>query len=318
MTPATPQREIVTLTLNPALDLSTALDRVEAGPKLRCDAPQVNPGGGGINVARAIGALGGHATAMVALGGETGDRVARLVRGSGLALHPLPCPGETRESFAVLETTSGRQFRFVLPGPVWGPGDVQALLAEVTTANPNGFCVISGSQPPGVPADFAARLVALLPVAQMVLDTSGAALAQAVAQPAPGLAVLRMDSEEAEGLTGHPLTTRRDSADYAQALVRAGVASCVIIARGADGSVLAEADLRLFCPAARVPVVSKVGAGDSFVGAYVLARARGEGQAEALSHGVAAASAAVMTEATELCRAEDVARLLPECRAEPV
>jgi 6-phosphofructokinase 2 len=65
-------------------------------------------------------------------------------------------------------------------------------------------------------------------------------------------------------------------------------------------------------------VVSKVGAGDSFVGGYVLAASRGQSKAEALRQGVAAAAAAVMTPATDLCRAEDVARLLPECEVAEV
>ena len=60
-------------------------------------------------------------------------------------------------------------------------------------------------------------------------------------------------------------------------------------------------------------VVSKVGAGDSFVGGFVLALARGQDAGQALAQGVAAAAAAVMTEATDLCRPDDVARLLADC-----
>lgn len=126
-----------------------------------------------------------------------------------------------------------------------------------------------------------------------------------------------MDGEEGEALAGHPLESREETADFAQSLVRAGVAKQVIIARGADGNVLADKDHRIFAKAARVKVKSTVGAGDSFVAAFVLALARGQSNDQALAFGSAAAAAAVTTDATQLCRLEDVMRLLPECTVVP-
>ena len=147
---------------------------------------------------------------------------------------------------------------------------------------------------------------------------SGAALTRAVEHPVAGLEVLRMDGEEAETLAGRRLESRADTADFAVELVARGVARKVIVARGSDGSVLVGPEGRLFCKAPKVKLRSRVGAGDSFVGGYVLGLARGGSEAEALSQGVAAAAAAVMSEATDLCRAEDVARLLPEAWVEAV
>jgi 6-phosphofructokinase 2 len=153
-----------------------------------------------------------------------------------------------------------------------------------------------------------------MPDSRPVLDTSGAALSEAVTHPIPGLEVLRMDGEEGEALAGRALASRADTAAFAQSLVYRGVARTVVIARGADGNVLADANRRFFAPAPKVTVRSTVGAGDSFVAAFVLALARGEGAEAALALGSAAAGAAVMTDATHLCRREDVERLLPECR----
>jgi 6-phosphofructokinase 2 len=181
------------------------------------------------------------------------------------------------------------------------------------SARPGAYGVISGSQPPGVPLDFPARLARAMPGLNVVLDTSGPALHQAVAQPIPGLAILRMDSDEAETLAGSALISRSDSADFAQSLVERGVARQVIVARGADGSVLVDKDHRIFAKAAKVKVRSTVGAGDSFVAGLVLSLARGAPPETALALATAAACAAVMTDATQLCRREDVARLLPEC-----
>ena len=161
--------------------------------------------------------------------------------------------------------------------------------------------------------DFPARLARSMPGLNVVLDTSGAALRDAVAHPIPGLFVLRMDGEEAEEIAGTSLQTRAQSADFAASLVARGVAKHVVVARGADGSVMAEAGRRLFVTAAKVVVKSKVGAGDSFVAGFVLALARGLGSAAALCHGSAAASAAVMTDATQLCKPADAARLQEQC-----
>ena len=313
------QTPILTLTLNPALDMASSVPVMVPDEKLRCSEPQLDPGGGGLNVSRAVHALGGESLALVALGGLTGDRLAVLIRREGVMFLGITGPGETRQSLTVNEASTGRQYRFMLPGPVWHQEDQARVFTLLRAAGkPGGFAVISGSQPPGVPMDFPARLAAAMAGMRVVLDTSGAALVQAVDHPIPDLEVLRMDGEEAEALAARPLETRADTADFAQSLVQRGVAKKVIIARGADGSVLADAHQRLFARAPKVQVNSKVGAGDSFVGGYVLALARGQTEAEALAQGVAAAAAAVMSAATELCRAEDVARLLPEAAVSPV
>ncbi len=308
------QSPILTLTLNPALDMSTEVPSLVPDQKLRCSEPLLDPGGGGLNVSRAVSALGGESLALVALGGLTGDRLAGLIRQEGVPFLALTAPGETRQSLTVTAADTGQQFRFMLPGPLWRDADQERVFLLLrASARAGALGVISGSQPPGVPVDFPARLARSMPGLHVVLDTSGPALRQAVSHPIPGLHVLRMDGEEAEEMAGHSLTTRAQSADFAQDLVKRGVATRVIVARGADGSVLAEADQRLFVTAAKVEVKSKVGAGDSFVAGFVLGLARGQSSAEALALGSAAASAAVMTDATQLCRAADVMRLLPQC-----
>jgi 6-phosphofructokinase 2 len=305
---------ILTLTLNPALDMASTVPMMVPDEKLRCTVPQFDPGGGGINVARAVHALGGDALALVALGGLTGDRLADLLRADGIMFLGITGPGETRESLTVTEEATGRQYRFMLPGPVWSREDQERVFMLLrVTGKPGGIAVLSGSQPPGVPAEFPAQLAAAMTGMKVVLDTSGKPLIEAVTHPIPDLDLLRMDGEEAEAMAGRRLVSRSDTADYAESLVRRGVARQVIIARGADGSVLVEDGKRLFAKAPKVKVVSKVGAGDSFVGGFVLASARGQPVEEALALGVAAAAAAVMTEATDLCRTEDVERLLAEC-----
>ncbi len=315
MTQIPVQIPIVTLTLNPALDMSTEVARLVPDEKLRCAEPVLDPGGGGLNVSRAVMALGGESLALVALGGLTGDRLAGLIRAEGVPFLAITAPGETRQSLTVTENATARQYRFMLPGPKWAEIDQERIFTLLrASARVGAYGIISGSQPPGVPLDFPARLARAMPGLNVILDTSGPALVEAINHPIPGLDTLRMDGYEAEQIAGRLLATREDSANFAAELVARGVARTVIVARGADGSVLANDHERLFCQAAKVKVISTIGAGDSFVAGYVLMRARGQDAAPALAMATAAASSAVTTPATDLCRPKDVIRLLPQCK----
>ncbi len=313
------QAPILTVTLNPALDLATEAPEVVAGVKLRCAPPLTDPGGGGINVARAIRLLGGEAFALVAAGGPTGAQLLALLAQEGVRTGLLAAPGDTRISLSVRDAGSGAQYRFMLPGPEWRPSDIAIALSMIEgTVQPEGYCVVSGSQPPGLADGFPAEIAAVCARrgARMVLDTGGAPLAALAAAPGPGVEVLRMNDDEAEALAGRPLPDRAATAAFAAGLVARGVARAVILARGADGSVMATAAGAWSATPPPVEIRSRVGAGDSFVGALTLALARGAAPPEALRQGVAAAAAAMLSEGTKLCRPEDVARLAPLCTPE--
>ncbi|MEV8467093.1 1-phosphofructokinase family hexose kinase [Fluviibacterium sp. DFM31] len=313
---------ILTITLNPALDLSSQVDQVRAGDKLRCAPPRRDPGGGGINVSRAIRHMGGESLAVVALGGATGEAVRQMMTAEGLSLRVLPLPGETRQSLSVTDQSNNDQYRFVMPGPDWQETEVEALLDLCATLpGPATLAVLSGSLPPGVAPSLPHRICAALEAtgARMIIDTSGAGLVRLARAPQEQRPmVLRFDNQEAEELSGTTLDSPEATADLAEDLVRRGVADAVVIACGAEGNVLCDGSRRLLCRPVPVPVRSKVGAGDSFVGAFALTLSRGGDLAEALHHGTAAANAAVMTDATELCRAEDVERLYPGCQLSEV
>ncbi len=310
---ASPIRPILTVTLNPALDLSARVGQMQAGPKLRLSDTRYEPGGGGVNVARAIGRLGGAVTAWVALGGANGEKLLALLQAQGIRVESFAGPGETRQSWAITDDNA-QQFRLQLPGMDWDAAIGAQALADILS-HAQDLVVLSGSQPPGLNADFPQKLCTELGPGRLVIDTSGAALEKLVRDPqsAARVFVLRLDQAEAEGLAGHALDSVTDTADFAKTLVAMGVAELVCLARGADGSVLVGHDTTHHSRPPQVRIASRVGAGDSFVGAFTLAIARGETPAQALRFGTAAAAAAVMTEGTELCRAEDVERLLPEC-----
>lgn len=315
------QKTTVTVTLNPALDRTASAPDIRPGPKLRCSLPQIDPGGGGINVSRAIAILGGQSTALAALGGPTGQAFSALLNDAGFELVSFPAPGDTRDSFTVMDEETAEQFRFVLPGPIWSAAQADELLAGITNAVPDGaLVVLSGSQPPGIKPDFPIRLATNLRAknVHLIVDTSGPALEKLALHKEAGLAMLRLNNREAAAFARRDLPDHAAVADFAARLVGDGVANCVVLATGADGSILVDGHNRLFCNSPPTPVRSKVGAGDSFVGAFTLAMARGASPAECLRQGCAGAAAAVMTDATDLCRAQDVEELLLQCQVRQI
>ena len=107
---------IVTLTPNPAIDLSTSVDRVVPILKLRCAAQRRDPGGGGVNVARAVKRFGGDVEAILPVGGFTGQLLRRLIEDEGIPSRIIEVEAETREDFSVSELSTHTQYRFILPG----------------------------------------------------------------------------------------------------------------------------------------------------------------------------------------------------------
>lgn len=303
---------ILTLTLNPALDLSARVSRMEAGPKLRLSDPLREPGGGGVNAARVIHELGGPVCAWLALGGASGAQHLALLRAQGVATHVFEAPGETRQSWAITDD-AGQQFRLQLPGDDW-PDALGAQALSDIAGQAQGLVVLSGSQPPGLADSFPQMLASALGPGRLIVDTSGTALLRLLNQPETPLYLLRLDQAEAELQAGKPLPEPRDTAAFAQDLRARGVAEMIAIARGADGNILAAPTGLFQCQPPQVVVRSKIGAGDSFTGALTLALARGDSPQDALVLGTAAAAATITSAGTALCKRADVAQLARNCR----
>lgn len=306
------QRAIITLTINPALDVSTSTERVTPGHKLRCGPTVLDPGGGGVNVARVVQRLGGQAIAVYAAGGPTGQAYRQLLDREGIVARVVNIAGSTRESFTVDETSSGEQFRFVLQGPRLQQSEWRDCLSAVESLMvEGGLLVASGSLPPGVPDDFYAGVARMAKEHGMlcVVDASGPALRAALEE---GVYLIKPSLRELSELVGTALGSERDQVAAAQQIVADGRAQVVALTLGAAGAILVDAQGVLRQPNPEVEVRSTVGAGDSFLAAFVLRIAQGRPVAEAFRAAVAAGSATAMTPATELCHRADVERLEAE------
>ncbi|SEB31934.1 1-phosphofructokinase family hexose kinase [Rhodococcus koreensis] len=299
--------DIVTLTMNPALDITTSTNRVVPTDKVRCGAPRRDPGGGGLNVARVLHVLGTPATAVFPSGGHTGRALEDLVATEGVPIRSLTIRGSTRESLTINENETGLQYRFVLPGPTVTTREQRAcldLLIEV--ASGADYVVVSGSLPPDVPADFYQHVAGAVGDlgARVIVDTSGPALRQLRGR----VFLVKPSIRELRDWTGRELSAIDDQVAATREVIDRGVCDVVVLSLGAEGALLVTQDRDEYFPSVEVPVVSGVGAGDSMVAGVVSGLARGRSLSDSVRYGIAAGAAMLQTPGTALCRRTDVER----------
>lgn len=247
-----------------------------------------------------------------------GHLLRHLVDEEGIRSLAIYIAEETRESFTVLEETTGQQYRFVLPGPRVSETECRRCLDALASLKQRpGFLVASGSLPPGVPDDFYADITRLANEwgARLVLDSSGPALKAALAA---GVYLVKPNLHELSDLIGSPLEDQASWLEACRSIVGRGGAEIVALTLGEQGALLVTRDRAWRAPGVPIRPVSTVGVGDSFLGAMVWSLASGHELETAFRYGVASGTAALLTPGTELCRREDVERLFHQVTVEAV
>lgn len=309
--------QIVTLTVNPAIDVSTSVKRMVPFTKMRCAPAHRDPGGGGINVARVLKRLGAEATAIFPAGGASGQLLAALVEGEGVRSMVIPVANDTREDITIFDETARQQFRLVFPGALLTEFEWQQCLEAVRRVAPRaGFVIASGSLPAGVPADFYGRVAgAAKGASRVIVDTSGAFL-----QPAleAGVYLIKPNLREFQELAGITSSDQAILIEAARSLFDRFRIEIIALSMGPDGALLFSRDAAWRANGLPVVPASVSGAGDSFLGAMVWSLTNDGRLDMALRYGVAGGSAALLNPGTELCRAEDVHRLASEVIVTPV
>lgn len=301
---------IVTLTLNPAIDISSEADVVRHTRKTRTYNEAIEPGGGGINVARVLHALGANVCALFLGGGMTGRVLDDLMSRAGIERRMIAIGDDSRISLTIVEHSTGHEFRFVPEGPEISAREAESAL-ETAASIPCDYFVASGSLPPGIREDFYASLCSRVTKhgARFVLDTSGAPLKSAL--DSGGIFLVKPSRGEFENFAGRPLTTDELAAE-AERVVAAGKVENVAITLGRDGAILVTRDGATVSPAIPVEACSAVGAGDSFLAGMVYGFALGLVAERAFRVGLAGGAAAVLSCGSDLGRPEDLKRLVGE------
>ncbi|MCC7467531.1 MAG: 1-phosphofructokinase family hexose kinase [Saprospiraceae bacterium] len=300
--------KIVTLTLNPALDKSTEVEKMIPEHKLRCSAIQMDAGGGGINVSKAIHELGGVSVAVFPCGGHNGNVLCGMLQEKGIQIEPLKVNAETRENLAVRERSSNAQYRLTTPGRALEEQDADKCLESIRGLKPE-YLVASGSLPPGLPITYYEKVASFAKEinAKFILDTSGEPLLAAADE---GLYLLKPNLAELSALAGVSVLEMNQVDDAALDIIKQGKCASVVVSLGAQGALLVTRQGFEHIPAPLVKKQSTVGAGDSMVAGMVWALSEGKTYKQMAQIGVACGSAATINAGTELFHQKDVWRLL--------
>jgi 1-phosphofructokinase len=279
---------IVTLTLNPSLDRTVEVPSLTRGSVIRTSDGHLDPGGKGVNVARALLANGIEARAILPVGGRVGHQLVELLEAEGVVMTAVDVGAGTRSNLTLSEP-DGTVTKINEAGDALTDDEIERLAdAVLLTAGAADWVVASGSLPQATPTDVYARLVTRLAAhgIKLAVDTSGPALAQAVAA---GAALVKPNREELSEVVGWEVWSLADAVTAAESLRRDG-AQAVLVSLGPDGAVLIDDDGAIHGEC-RVEVPrSSVGAGDCLLAGFLAAGARGE---EALANALLWAAAAV-------------------------
>ena len=302
-------KRILTITLNPTVDKSTVIDQLVPEKKLRCAKPKFEPGGGGINVSRALRRLDIDSIALFPSGGRTGKLLEELLDQEEVSQHAVSVSAETRENFIVVASSTNQQYRFGMPGSEMPDNEQEEFFKEFERLDPfPEIIVISGSLPPGMSPEILKRIVrkGKEKNAMLIVDTSEEALREVLTE---GIFLAKPNLGELGRLVGIETLDNESADEAAQQLIKEGKAEVIVVSLGAQGAYLITKDIKEYIPAPTVKKLSTVGAGDSMVAGMVSVLARNGSYSEMVRMGVACGSAATMNAGTQLFKKEDALRL---------
>src|SRR6266542_3386682 len=306
---------IATVTMNPSIDQHILIDRLVKDDAIRAREIRRDPGGKGINVSRVLSELGSKTVAFGLAERGAGYIVKSLLHERGIPFESVDVLEETRINFIFTDRSDRTQTRVSSPGPWVTLEEADRLAALVLGQTPMArWWVLGGSLPRGIPVDFYARLIRDLgrAGARCFLDADDDALRVGIEARPYGI---KPNENELARLAGRELRDETQILEAARDVVASGV-EIVAVTLGGEGAMVVTTNELVRVRPPTVEVLSKVGAGDAFLAAFVLALSRGEPLEEAARLGVAAGTVAVIHEGTQLCRKEDVERLLPRVTAE--
>lgn len=299
---------IYTVTLNPALDRAIELDELVPDDANRIKNEKSYAGGKGIDASRVIKVLGGESIALGFVGGFNGMELEQRLLRQGVICDFVETRGETRTNILIFEKTKKTHTSLNASGTEVNEVEVRELIEKIDNIADPEYVIISGSIPRGVKKDIYKEIVTIVKRrgAIVVLDSDGEVMKIGIeAKPH----IIKPNLHELGRLVGREIGGIDDALSAAEGLMDGGI-EMVLVSMGRDGALMVGKNTRLIGIPPEVSVDSTVGAGDSFLAAFVLGYSRDMELKDCLRFGVAAGAAAAMTPGTELCRRNDVEDIL--------
>lgn len=305
---------VLTVTLNPAIDLHLAVEEWPREDMARAAEVRRAAGGKGVNVARVLGELGVAAEAFC-LVGDTPDSAVflSLLAGLPFTAAPFEIPGALRTNVTLTRLRDGRRLKVNQPGPTLTPALWRRVETAIGALLPGRrWLVLSGALPPGAPADAYARLARLAhrQHVAVALDCAGPALLAALPQR-PDL--IKPNREELSDTLGAPCRSRRAITAAARDLQRRGAGWVIVSGGGAECLAFTDAEAFRAQPPA-IKAGNPMGGGDSLLAGFLAGIISGQPFPEALRLGLAAGAATAARPNTLFCTRAGVMKLKSQVR----
>lgn len=302
---------ILTITLNPCIDRTVWVTEVVPEKKLRATRTEIEPGGGGINIARAVKAIGGNVTALFTRGSYMGLFFNELMQTEKIETLSVDINDTTRENTLLIDETTLHEYRIGMPGPVITKQEQENFLQILQQQNNFSYWVLSGSLNPKTPVVFYTDIakLAIEKQVKLIVDTSSEALKALLKLP---LFLVKPNLNELSLLCGKTLDTTAEIIKVGKQIVKENNITYLVVSLGKDGALMIAADKVYKAVPPLVEVKSTVGAGDCMVAGIVYGFSKGLNAKQALVQGIACGTAATLYSGYGLCKKEDVEMLLPQ------
>lgn len=302
---------VVTITFSPCVDKTIFVEQLIPDRKLKCGQVQLDPGGGGVNVARVLHRFNIDATAVFPSGSYTGKFLEEMLFTEKVPFLTIATQAQTRENIVIAETSSGKQYRLGMPAVPITPWQCEELIKLIEDIPSLEFLVVSGSLPDDIDINIMARLsgIAEKKKAKFIVDTKGKPLQQAIQS---GVFLVKPNLGELAVVAGRSFIHDNEIEATAREVMALGRCEAMIISMGERGAMLITADHSEMAIAPAVKRKSTVGAGDSMVAGIILGLTKNYTLAEALRLGIACGTAATLNEGSRLCEPQDVYTLLKQ------
>ncbi|TAE82988.1 MAG: 1-phosphofructokinase family hexose kinase [Bacteroidetes bacterium] len=300
---------IVTITFSPSMDKSVSVKQLLPETKMKCFDEATYPGGGGINVARVLTRFGCDVTALFPANLFNVPFFKKTLGAENVLFVVIPTVNETRESIAVFDEQSQKQYRLVMPGNTLSPTEWSNCLRAIKKLKEVNFIVVSGSLPKHAPPAIFSQLskIAMAKKAKLVIDTSGKSLKKAIEVP---LFLIKPNLEEFGILIGNKGLKRAALKKQAQLFLNKYPCEFLVVSLGSKGAMLFNKEHTFSITPPTVKVKSTVGAGDSMLAGMLYALQKGLDMKECLKTGIAFGTATTLKAGTSLCTKADVAKLM--------
>lgn len=298
-------QNILTITTNPCIDRTVWVNQVVPEKKLRANKTEVEPGGGGINVARAIKAMNGNATALYTQGGYTGQYFSEILFAENFPTVVVNIKEATRENTLLIDESTLLEYRVGMQGPTITFEEQEQFLQALRLQNNFSYWVLSGSLNPNTPVAFYKKIadLALEKQVNLIVDTSGIALQELIKLP---LFMVKPNLGELSAICGRPLTNTQEIIEAAQQLATKNSINHIVVSLGKDGAIMLSEHKVYKATPPPVTVKSTVGAGDCMVAGITYAFSIDKNAKQAIAQGIACGTAATLYSGYGLCKQEDI------------